>query len=102
ASKPLLASMRGARFSRLGRRVPHPRAEPLALLAFGLPPPHDRLDDDRRLDLPAHTHVSAALVRRRDWLRGDVPRPGRLPLRRSRRGGDLRPPLAGRGGTAPM
>ena len=41
-------------------RVPDPRAEPVAVLAFGLPAPRDRLDAARRGDLPARPGLAAA------------------------------------------
>ena len=93
-----------ARARRLGRRLPDPRAEPVALLALGVRPPRLRLD---RCSLgalfPLGARVQAALAassapasrsssspsRSRSTARRDV-------------APDLRPPVARGGGAAPM
>ncbi len=46
-----------------GRRVPRARAEPVALRAGRVPAPPDRLDADRRRDLPARARGQAPLGR---------------------------------------
>ena len=59
--EPVVAPRRPDRDRVLGRGVPGARAEPLALLALGVPAPPAGLDADRGRALPARAHVPAAL-----------------------------------------
>ena len=72
--KPALEADGAVRVRRLRRRVPHPRAEPLALLAGGVPPPRARLDGARRRADHARPVRAASVARLQRGLRADLPR----------------------------
>src|ERR671937_325030 len=102
ATEPVLAALHRARVRRLGRGVPDPRAEQLAVRPFGLPASPDRLDARRRRDLPAAPDRPTARRGAADGLRARVRRPFDLPLLRPRRGAGVRPPVAVGWPTPPM
>ena len=58
----------------LGRGVPDPRGQPVAVLAVGVRPPRLRLDPARRRALPARCRLQAALVGVRRRVRARVRR----------------------------
>src|SRR4029450_240277 len=98
----LLASLHGAGLSRLGRGLPDPRTERLALRALGLPAPPDPLDDGHGLCISAAPELPAARGRAADWVRARLHRPVRLALLRPRHRPGIRPPVARRRGASPM
>src|ERR671928_719138 len=59
ATQPVLATLHGPRLPRLGRRLPDPRTERLALRALGVPAPSDRLDACRWSRVPAASRLPA-------------------------------------------
>ena len=82
--------------SALRYRVRPARAERLALLARGVPPPRPRVDAHRGGDLPAGAGLLAQKGVLPGGLRAHVRGRRRPALRRSRRRSDLRPPLGHR------
>ena len=98
----MVAAHLAARVPRQRNRVHRARAELVVLRSLGVPASHARLDVHRDGGLPAGSDLAAAVGGAPRRLRADDRARLAAALRRPRRRAGLRPPVAARGGAAPM